>query len=101
MITGGSELTYLPNIQGRGLYKLGTQLIQTQTPYIPLTTLERVLEKYRIAKPITVEETKERITVEEPKETKQLPIINRKENGIEDLFVSEETFLQQIPATAK
>lgn len=101
MITGGSELTYLPNIQGRGLYKLGSQLIQTQTPYISSTTLEQVLEKYRVAKPITVEETKERITVEEPKETKQLPIINREENGIEDLFVSEETFLQQIPATAK
>src|SRR5690606_23588130 len=50
MITGGSELTKLPNILGRGLFKLGTRIIETQTPKIEESKIEEIIAKYSVEK---------------------------------------------------
>ena len=96
MISGGNELTLLPNIQGRGMFKLGTKLIQTQTPYISLNQFNTVLDKHWVDRPEEIEEEMELLeSSAEPVIVEEKPVTNI---GIEGLFVSEESFLKQIPA---
>jgi hypothetical protein len=46
MITGGSELTSLPNIPGRGMFKLGTMFINTQVPRIKEHQIEEIIKDF-------------------------------------------------------
>lgn len=104
MITGGSELTYLPNVHGRGMFKLGSKLIQTQTPLIELEQMQETIKQYQVEQP--VEQPKEKIEIKPVKEVKTenisaeknfLPIIKEiSPPPIEGLFISEESFLKEV-----
>lgn len=74
MISGGNELTRLPNIQGRGIFVLGERYTQTQVPYISEVDIRRVLEKFKTQKEI-------------PYEEKEKP-----HTGIEHLLMEEQEF---------
>lgn len=93
MISGGSELTNLPNIIGRGLFKIGTTLVQTQTPYIKPLQFKTILNRHWEEKECILESAYESKTVTESvEETRPVPA------SVERLFMSEENFLKQIPA---
>lgn len=91
MISGGSELTYLPNIIGRGMFKLGSTMIQTQVPKLETGDFEEILTTHRR------EELEDVIDlIEETMDTvEDTPIFETPDNSIENLFVDEETFRQQ------
>jgi hypothetical protein len=101
MITGGGELKYLPNIVGRGLFKLGTLMVQTQVPYIGETNLMDIVEKYSVEKEWEDEETHEEELVEESEVTDEAESVEessenvRESNPIENLFMDEEDFKKQ------
>lgn len=111
MIAGGSQLTRLPDIMGRGLFLLGDKEIQTQTAKIEDDTLMEILNKYSIHKEEIVEmevmENESTPTVETPVDN--VPVKEREEvvaetetneetNSIEDLFITEEE-IKRSPAT--
>jgi DNA segregation ATPase FtsK/SpoIIIE-like protein len=87
MITGGAELTRLPNIMGRGLFKLGDKMIQTQTPKIEDKTILEVLEKYCVEKAEGMEN--ESVTINET--TMDTISSEERETGMEETKVNEET----------
>ena len=114
MVTGGSELLALPNIEGRGLYKLGTKMIQTQTPYISPDQMRQIIEQNNRKKVEVPQSNLKKVEVQQPTERivpieeirfipvenepkKSLPI-NRETSqpSIDDLFMSEESFLKQV-----
>ena len=108
MISGGSELTYLPNIQGRGLFKLGTSLINTQVPYIPENEVTRVISTYRKAteninkleekeNEIFIEKTVDTLEIKtgaEPVKENEVILAMDGLEGIEDLFIKEEDIMR-------
>jgi DNA segregation ATPase FtsK/SpoIIIE-like protein len=84
MITGGSDLTTLPNIPGRGMFKLGNLLIPTQVPRIYEKDINEILNLFPPESPdefmgvIELEEEEE-VTATEPE-------------GIETLFQTEDSW---------
>lgn len=95
MISGGSQLTRLPDIMGRGLFILGDAEIQTQTPKIEDETLEEILQKYRVEEKEYESTSINETSVDNlPVEERETAIEETETDGeiisIEDLFISEE-----------
>lgn len=101
MVTGGSELLGLPNIMGRGLYKIGNKMIQVQTPFIQLSDIIYTIKKYR-REVIedggfeTDEIPMDSIPVEKSETSLEKDLDNLDTLEIDDLFMTEEDFQKKL-----
>jgi DNA segregation ATPase FtsK/SpoIIIE, S-DNA-T family len=100
MITGGAELTKLPNIMGRGLFKLGDRVVQIQTPKIEEETVEEIIVKHSVEEAETseavevIEAPMDSVPVEERKRVVAESDTNEETTDIESLFISDEDLKQ-------
>ena len=103
MVSGGSELTLLPNIMGRGMFILGSLCIQTQTPYISKKMFKEVISRHQLERPREVVKIEK--TVAPPKAEKRVETVQEIKEpiptnaDISNLFLTEEEWQNEKPAT--
>lgn len=102
MVSGGSELTTLPNIIGRGMFILGSNFIQTQVPYIDQETFNEIIERHQREEEVHAESIDEKTMdsneAEERNESLPENETVSEPSGIENLFLTEEQWKMKNPA---
>lgn len=103
MVSGGSELTTLPNIIGRGMFILGSTFTQTQVPYIDQETFKEIIDRHQREEEVYAESIDEKTMdsneVEERNESLPENETVSEPSGIENLFLTEEQWKMKNPAT--
>lgn len=87
MIIGSTELTTLPNVPGRGMFKLGTVMVPTQVPRIKEEQIEEIIKGFMDwvnedvvdTIPETVDTEEDTFTPTDDNEEIDLPFVEEKE----------------------